>query len=73
MNKSHKMSHIIIKKNVFQYIPMLSRLLITGNLGELAYGYIHTNGHKQGLFYPTGQEKYRVGRTEIEKKEIDNL
>lgn len=52
---------------------MLSRLPITCNLGELAYGYIHTNGRKQGLFYPTGQEKNRVGRTEIEKKEIVKL
>jgi len=36
---------------------MLSRLLITCNLGDLAYGYIHTNEHEQGLFYPMGQEK----------------
>lgn len=73
MNRSHKTSHIISNKNVFQYIPMLSRLLITCNSGELAYEYIRTNGHKQGLFHPTGQEKNRVGRTEIQKKETVKL
>lgn len=54
---SHKMSWILSNEDAFWNIPMLSRLLITGTLGELVYGSTQANGHKQGLFYPTGQEK----------------